>query len=724
MGARGSKESSFKPRPLKQRTSSVDPRRDFSTQTWTSVLGLVKAREYLVAVDNFSVWRRHLAWGIGSGEDLREHMTKRYASSMVFMSLLLSTELAVLFNSAGVTTQVRKALANQEQHTISFWIGILIILSAVLTILSLISTFTAWSMVSAIHKENARCVLRSSIGQYAAELPGRFIVSSIYAFLLWVILFFFILLPVGAYSVVLLLFAIGLFIHTITAFSCFGRIIMHSGAMGSRRIFDPEYEVSLHPHLLHQNLLTKARAVLDSDISIRRQYQDHIVTDPIRQSYSQEDLIMRFSERTSSSFTDILSPIHPKNDYRSMGFESGSISPLSRNEVLLVDSHQSTVPNEKPPGPNGAPPRGRGRTNSLVKFSDGFDTSGKRIEDSSEHKTTTTSSEGDQHGPSNLASSPVQKKASSIRTKRPSPVKHNVSFGEAIGIRATEKPSRDSSRRSTNTRETDGGQVPRGPPPSHGIPQHRHAQPPQPSPPLHVPTKLHAPYQQPHAYNGSYPQPPSTGAMTTSLDHRNSAHERWLASGPATQNFGAFPSQQQHHDDNYQVSNVPSSHADLNRFYQPQSFAPEPFRPELMNTGAPTAVMADSRAVSLGSIPSQIDQQTDSVDSDLESFAHFHGDQHDGEDNVASYNDEDIEELLDSPPPSNNRLGSNHSIHSFSTKNTDGGTTYLAGLDISAGPGDTTLESNQDSSETGPLLARSEQNLVYNSCQGKTTSTT
>ena len=105
-----------KPLPLKQRTSSVDPRRDFSTHTWTSLLGLVKAREYLVAVDNFSVWRRHLAWGMDSGEDLREHMTKRYSSSMVFMSLLLSTELAVLFNSAGVTTQVRLALQNQEHQ--------------------------------------------------------------------------------------------------------------------------------------------------------------------------------------------------------------------------------------------------------------------------------------------------------------------------------------------------------------------------------------------------------------------------------------------------------------------------------------------------------------------------------------------------------------------------------------------------------------------------------
>jgi hypothetical protein len=238
---------SSRPLPLKQRTSSVDPRRDASWRTWTSVLGLLKPREYVVTVDHFSIWRRHMAWAISDGKELRDHICQRYASSMVFMSLLLSTELGVLFNSAGVTTEMRHALMQTEHTLMSFWAGIFIIVSAILTLLSLVSTFTAWSMVSAVHPNNAHCVFRSSIGQYVAELPGRFIVCSIYSFLVWLSLFFFLLLPLGFYSILLLLIVTALFVHTITAFSAFGRIIMHTGAMGSQRIFEPESTTPFTP---------------------------------------------------------------------------------------------------------------------------------------------------------------------------------------------------------------------------------------------------------------------------------------------------------------------------------------------------------------------------------------------------------------------------------------------------------------------------------------------
>jgi len=219
--------SSRKPLPLKQRTSSIDPRRDYSSQTWTSLLGLLKTREFFVTVDHFSIWRRHQAWAIEDGGLLREHMTKRYASSMVFMSLLLSTELGVLFNSSTVTSDMRTALREQQFGTIYFYVGCSIMLSVIFSVLSLIAIFTAWSLVSAVNDKNAHCIFRSSIGQYAAELPGRFIVSSIYAFLLWVIMFFFVLTGGGVFSAVILCFTIGLFIHTVAAFSSFGRVIMH-----------------------------------------------------------------------------------------------------------------------------------------------------------------------------------------------------------------------------------------------------------------------------------------------------------------------------------------------------------------------------------------------------------------------------------------------------------------------------------------------------------------
>lgn len=131
-----------KPLSLKQRTSSVDSRRDYTIQSWTSLLGLVKPREYFVTVDNFSIWRRHLAWAMENGGDLRNYMTQRYASNMVFMSLLLGAELNVLFNSSTVTTHMRKNLYDENWNSVGFFAGIMILVSVILTILSLISTFT------------------------------------------------------------------------------------------------------------------------------------------------------------------------------------------------------------------------------------------------------------------------------------------------------------------------------------------------------------------------------------------------------------------------------------------------------------------------------------------------------------------------------------------------------------------------------------------------------
>lgn len=262
-----------KPLPLKQRTSSVDTRRDFTVQTWTSLLGLVKPREYFVTVDHFSIWRRHLAWAMENGADLRQYMTQRYASNMVFMSLLLGAELNVLFNPSAVTTAMRRSLFAENVHTVEFWAGMTILVSVILTILSLISTFTAWGMVSSVSDVNAHCILRSSIGQYIAELPGRFIVTAVYSFLTWMTLFFFLLLPVGFWSILLVVITFSLFIHVVTVFSAFGRIIMHTGAMGSERIFDEATEKRLLPHSLHTSLYEKAKQELGRETSITRQYR-------------------------------------------------------------------------------------------------------------------------------------------------------------------------------------------------------------------------------------------------------------------------------------------------------------------------------------------------------------------------------------------------------------------------------------------------------------------
>lgn len=269
----GTVETNQKPLPLKQRTSSSTDRRDFSSNTWISLLELIKIREYFITVNHFSIWRRHNAWSMEDGKDLKAYITQRYASSMVFMSLLLSTECGVLFNSAAVTAQVRQDLVEAHWNTVSFWAGLFLIVSALCTILSLISTFTFTAMISAIDEANAHCILRSSIGQYTTELPGRLIVGSIYSFLISFMSFFFLLLPLGYFSICLLLLTVGFFVHVVSVFSSFGRIIMHTGAMSKDRIFSSKYEESLVPHSLHSNLLSKARCNIANNISIIRQYR-------------------------------------------------------------------------------------------------------------------------------------------------------------------------------------------------------------------------------------------------------------------------------------------------------------------------------------------------------------------------------------------------------------------------------------------------------------------
>eukprot|EP00566_Odontella_aurita_P011262 CAMPEP_0113543782 /NCGR_PEP_ID=MMETSP0015_2-20120614/10346_1 /TAXON_ID=2838 /ORGANISM="Odontella" /LENGTH=385 /DNA_ID=CAMNT_0000443973 /DNA_START=453 /DNA_END=1606 /DNA_ORIENTATION=+ /assembly_acc=CAM_ASM_000160 len=270
--ASASASSSAKPR-LVQRTSSVDTRKDVTHLTWASLLGLLKFREYFVTVDHFSIWRRHLSWAKEDGGQLRTLMTQKFSTNMVFMSLLLGAELNVLFNSSHITTQMRQDMRDSNHGSIEFWIGMCITTSVVLTLFTLLSTFTAWGMVSVVSDENAHCVLRSSIGQYVCFLPSRLILTAIYSFLLWMVMFLFILLP-KFWSLLLLACVVALFFHIVTVFSAFGRLILHSGALGTSRIFDPDFERELLPRGLHTSLLFKATDELRKGTSVTRQYRE------------------------------------------------------------------------------------------------------------------------------------------------------------------------------------------------------------------------------------------------------------------------------------------------------------------------------------------------------------------------------------------------------------------------------------------------------------------
>ena len=124
-----------------------------------SLLGLLNPSEYFITVDHSVLWQRHIAWSKPRGEDLRQYVTQRYASNMVFLSCLLACMINVFFNSSDALTDMRSLLYLQSHGTLRYWIGVCIISNICVTIVALVSTFTLWGMVSSI-----RLVIVESIG--------------------------------------------------------------------------------------------------------------------------------------------------------------------------------------------------------------------------------------------------------------------------------------------------------------------------------------------------------------------------------------------------------------------------------------------------------------------------------------------------------------------------------------------------------------------------------
>lgn len=254
-----------------QRTSSVDTRKEISADTWISLLTLLKPREYFLSVDNTPIWRRHLSWAKTDGKELRQLLVSKFGTNMVFMSLLLGAEMNVLFNSNRLCTEMRQDM--QEMNlTPHFWCGIAIIVSVICTLFTIMTTFTSWSLVSVISDANSHALLRSSIGQYACFLPSKLIVAAIYSFIVWISLFVYIMMP-HFWSIIVIAAILLLFFHVMAVYSAFGRLILHSGAMGDSPIFDPTFEAELLPRGLHTSLLFKALDELRKGTSVTRQYK-------------------------------------------------------------------------------------------------------------------------------------------------------------------------------------------------------------------------------------------------------------------------------------------------------------------------------------------------------------------------------------------------------------------------------------------------------------------
>jgi hypothetical protein len=255
------------------RSSSFNSQQqDFNHGTWMSLLGLLNPLEFFVTVDKTSLWRRHVAWAKPNGKEIRDYTTQQFASNIVFLSLLLGSEMAVFLNSSSLLTQIRKSMEDQDYRSLDYYIGCVIIIDICVTILGLVATFTAWSMIAALSDSNSHAILRSSMGQYVTSLPMRLVVASLYLFLLWIVLLIMTLMK-GPVPYIIVATVGFMFFQMVSSLSCFGRLIIHTGAMGQKRVLDPEFERHLLPSGLHASLLIKATERARRCTSATAQYQ-------------------------------------------------------------------------------------------------------------------------------------------------------------------------------------------------------------------------------------------------------------------------------------------------------------------------------------------------------------------------------------------------------------------------------------------------------------------
>uniref|UniRef100_A0A7R9WD00 Uncharacterized protein n=1 Tax=Pseudictyota dubia TaxID=2749911 RepID=A0A7R9WD00_9STRA len=138
------------------------------------------------------------------------------------------------------------------------------------------ATFTAWAIVSTISGNNAHCIIRSSVGLYASQMPSRFLVAAIYSFILWCVLFMFILVPFP-WAISIVACTGFLILRIVSTYSALGRLLIYTSAMSNNRIFDVRTEESMLPFDLLETLVKTAEEEKKENVKVMEQYRrEHV----------------------------------------------------------------------------------------------------------------------------------------------------------------------------------------------------------------------------------------------------------------------------------------------------------------------------------------------------------------------------------------------------------------------------------------------------------------
>ncbi|CAB9498938.1 expressed unknown protein [Seminavis robusta] len=228
--------------------------------------------DYVVSVDLSNEWRRHLVWSKKNGDDLKALVTGRYTSTSVFLSLLFSTEMAVIYSPSRPADEIREALENKEIHKVEFWAGLALCVSIFFSVSALVANFTAWSVFSSLSTENAPIVLRSNVGLYSAQLPSRLVVLALYLFFAVIVLTWWVVMP-GEAAFFLTLGGFLVIVHIIQTFSATANLVMLTGAMANMPIIEEDEEVHLSPGQLSDILIERARLAKKLKVDVMKQYR-------------------------------------------------------------------------------------------------------------------------------------------------------------------------------------------------------------------------------------------------------------------------------------------------------------------------------------------------------------------------------------------------------------------------------------------------------------------
>jgi hypothetical protein len=292
--------------------------------------------DFFMGVD-WILFLEHVAW-TKSGKDIKAYATRTFAAATILLSVLVGIQLLFLFSSSSeLGSSARDALLTSDYTNPLYYMGLLCILSSLLTGLSIGTTVTFWKLIDAVSDNNAYCMLRSSMGQFVWGVVDRLIRTALVLFFAWTVLGMCVLLR-GPVLVVMLAFVLTFTIVAKTTVSAFARLILESGAMSDKKLFHTDYERTLVPSALH--------AALELKISQR---QSTIIPQPQQQqqddslSDSCTDYVSGFAR---SSFVDSETTQHWDNDNtRSSVHQSVSNSTATSEPCLLSEPERAATNN-------------------------------------------------------------------------------------------------------------------------------------------------------------------------------------------------------------------------------------------------------------------------------------------------------------------------------------------------------------------------------------------